>query len=65
MEDQIESLEDDWYLGLSIEGHPGLRYHIMKRRPGGDGHIALYLVEEDRVLVLRVFHTKQDWQGSL
>jgi plasmid stabilization system protein ParE len=25
LEDQIESLEDDWYLGLSIEGHPGLR----------------------------------------
>ncbi|MBW7929265.1 MAG: type II toxin-antitoxin system RelE/ParE family toxin, partial [Fimbriimonadaceae bacterium] len=33
---QIDGLARDYPFGLSIEGHPGLRYHIMKRRPGGD-----------------------------
>jgi len=57
----------DYDRGKSIENRPDLRYILMKKRNGGDGHVAVYRIEEAKgsVRVLHLFHTKQDWQNQL
>jgi len=64
---KIASLAIDYDEGKPVEVRPNLRYLLMKKRSGGDGHIAVYRIEDATatVRVLHVFHTKQDWENKL
>lgn len=58
----LDALTEDFDDGDGISGHPELRRLTIKRRPSGDGHIAIYRVDstEETVFVLHVLHTKMD-----
>lgn len=48
-----------------IESEPGWYFKVLKRRPRGHGHIAIYRVKDDSVDVLHFFHTAQNWPEKL
>jgi len=63
---RIYSLATEYDRGKIVEARPELRYLLVKKRSGGDGHLAVYRVDNAGVVrVLHVFHTKQDWQNKL
>ena len=61
---EIDKLADDHALGRSV-GQRGLRYVTIRRRPSAQGHVVVYAVGENRIVVARVFHTAQDWRTRL
>lgn len=67
LERQINRLAAEPSLGKVVRDDADLRYLVMQKRPKADGHIAGYRidVEARTVRVLRVYHTKQDWQTYL
>lgn len=42
-----------------------LRYHTIKRRSGGYGHVIIFWIDRDVFHVFRFFHTSQDWENKL
>jgi len=64
---KMASLSTDYNKGKSVMGWPDLRYLLMKKRNSGDGHIAVYRIDEASatVEVWFIFHTKQDWENKL
>lgn len=65
LEKSIFSLSSNFDKGRSIEGFPDLSYQTFRMRNRGDGHIVVYKVKGDKVSILQIFHTKQDWQNKL
>jgi plasmid stabilization system protein ParE len=61
----VDSLAKPKVVGRPVDGRPKLRYLLIRRRSGGHGHLAVFQVVGNRVTVLRLFHTAQDWQSSL
>jgi plasmid stabilization system protein ParE len=61
----IESLAVPDAAGRPVPGRPEVWYRLIRRRPGGHGHIVVYRVANNRVTLLRIFHTAQDWQAAL
>jgi plasmid stabilization system protein ParE len=61
----IESLAQPDFPARPVPGRPGVWYLLIRRRTGGHGHVAVYEVADNRVTVLRIFHTAQDWQAVL
>lgn len=61
----MEKLATDYWAGVPVKAHPGLRYIIIRRSRKGHGHLAVYQVRPDAVRVLQFFHTAQDWQNKL
>lgn len=51
--------------GRVIPSNPTLRYHTIKRRAGGYGHVVIFWIEADILHVFRYFHTSQDWENKL
>ena len=51
--------------GRVIPANPTLRYHTIKRRSGGFGHVIIFWIEGDIFHVFRYFHTSQDWENKL
>lgn len=51
--------------GRVIPANPTLRYHTIKRRSSGYGHVVIFWIEEDILHVVRYFHTSQDWESKL
>jgi len=51
--------------GRAIPSNPTLRYHTLKRRAGGYGHVVIFWIQGDILLLLRYFHTSQDWENKL
>lgn len=43
----------------------GLFYRVIRRRQRGHGHIVVYQVGVNEVVVLHLFHTAQNWQGRM
>ena len=61
---EIFKLSSNYNRGKILQVDPSLRFIVMKRRAGGEGHIAIYQIVESAVKVLHVFHTRQDWQSE-
>lgn len=61
----IDALGESHPRGRVVESRPDLRYIRISRRKRGHGHIAVYRVDVDKVNVLHIFHTAQDWQTKL
>jgi plasmid stabilization system protein ParE len=65
LREHIAKLETRSDIGTKIDLGPDYRYILMKRRSGGHGHIAVYQIRSDEILVVHVFHTSQDWRAKL
>ena len=65
--DGIDALTTDPHRGMPVDNFPQLRALTLKRSPRGDGHIAIYRVDQGKqaIRVLHVYHTAQDIQGRL
>jgi plasmid stabilization system protein ParE len=61
----IFSLDRSYGAGKAIDSRPDLRYILVRRKPKGHGHLAVYRVSSTAVEVLHVFHTAQDWEPRL
>ncbi len=57
----MESLSLPENTGRPIVNRPDLNYLLIRRRQGGHGHVAVFQMQGDQVVVLRLFHTAQDW----
>lgn len=51
--------------GRVIPSNSTLRYHTIKRRAGGYGHVVIFWIENDILHVFRYFHTSQDWERKI
>ena len=51
--------------GRVIPADPALRYHLIKRRSAGFGHVIIFWIEEEILHVFRYFHSSQDWESKL
>ncbi len=61
----IDALGESYFQGRVVESRPKLRYIRISRRSRGHGHVAVYRVDANKVAVLHIFHTAQDWQTNL
>jgi plasmid stabilization system protein ParE len=61
----IDALGESYPRGRVVESRPELRYIRISRRNRGNGHIAVYRVDADKVNILHVFQTAQDLQAKL
>jgi plasmid stabilization system protein ParE len=51
--------------GLPVPMRPDFNYLTIRRRSKGYGHVVVYEMVENRIRILRYFHTSQDWQNQL
>lgn len=51
--------------GKQVAARLDLRYILIRQRATGHGHIAVYKVDDRTIEILHIFHTAQDWQGTL
>lgn len=49
--------------GREVPTNSSLRYHTLKLRPKGHGHVIIFFIEGKFLHVLRYFHTSQDWEN--
>lgn len=61
----INGLADSVNLGKPVPGRPEYRSLLIQRRSGGHGHLAVYGVIGDKITVIRIFHTSQDWPNQI
>jgi plasmid stabilization system protein ParE len=61
----IDKLTKSFNKGKPVPSRSDLRYIIVRRRPKGYGHIAVYNYDDREVHLLHVFHTAQNWQAQL
>ena len=62
---KIEHLTDHPSAGIPVPERTGVRRFTAKRRSKGHGHIIFYIALVDRIVVVRVLHTAQDWPQIL
>lgn len=65
LESAIEKLSRPEATGRPVPNRPNYRYLLIQRRSGSHGHIAVFQTDNGTVTILRIFHTSQDWQGSI
>lgn len=65
LQGRIATLATEHAAGKIVDADPTFRYVTMKRSSRGDGHVAVYRMKGKTVRILRIFHTKQDWQSKL
>lgn len=64
VEKEIGLLGEEPYRG---QGITGTSYHglTVRRSRRGYGHVAVYRVQGERIIVLQIYHTAQDWRTKL
>ena len=64
---QIRALCDTPTLGRPVAGHPELRSMSFNRGRNRDGHLVVYRIDEAerQIVILRFFHTKQNWPEQI
>ncbi|MGC4006314.1 MAG: type II toxin-antitoxin system RelE/ParE family toxin [Pirellulales bacterium] len=62
---RIHLLETQPERGTVTPGCDDLRYLVMRRHARGFGHIAVYEILVDDIMILHVFHTSEDWSERL
>ena len=60
----INSLSGAASLLNPVLTHDDLFYLVMRRKPHGHGHLAIYEKFNNEIVILRVFHTAQNWQSD-
>ena len=65
LKQQIELVELDLDITLPVPERENYRMLLMRRPSATDGHIAILEFRDQRIIVLHIFHTKQDWQNSI
>lgn len=65
LNDQTDKLATEYMLGRPVTNHPHLVFKVFRLRRGGYGHVIVYELADDSVLVLDYFHTAQDWPAKL
>jgi plasmid stabilization system protein ParE len=61
----ISELSVTYAKGRPVSALTNHRFILIKRRAKGNGHVAVYTIDDYEVTVLHVFHTAQDWQNKL
>ena len=51
--------------GKEVPTRDSFRYLVIKRRNRGYGHIIIFQIEEESMLILHYYHTAQDWQTKI
>lgn len=51
--------------GKSISEHSEERALLLRRKKARYGHVLIYRVRGKQIVVLRFFHTAQDWRGHM
>jgi len=64
LEAETAKLQDIYHLGRPVPQRSGLQ-HSTIRKGRGHGYVVIYEVSNDKVEILRYFHTRQDWQGKI
>ena len=64
---EIDALANTYVDGKVLRDFPELQYIICQKSRQGDGHYAIYEVDEDELIVTihHIFHTKMDVLGRL
>jgi plasmid stabilization system protein ParE len=62
---EIDKLSTRWHLGQTVETRPMFRYWTITKRPRGHGHIVVYEVVNDSIIIVNVYHTSQNWKAKL
>jgi plasmid stabilization system protein ParE len=60
---QIHKLEMDYALGRPLNVAPECRYITVKKSKRGHGHHVIFQIHQNTVEILRIFHTRQDWEN--
>jgi plasmid stabilization system protein ParE len=60
---QTERLKSNFH-GLPVPTRPDFKYVTIRRRSKGFGHVVVYEIADNRIIILRYFHTSQDWQNK-
>ena len=60
---QIDKLQTDYPRGRPLDVAPECQYVTFKKSQRGHGHYVIYQVHENTVEILRLFHTRQDWEN--
>lgn len=63
--EKLEGLAESYTLAKHVPGRQDLWYLDMRRRRRGHGHLAVFTIYEDRIVVVHVFHSAQDWTNRL
>jgi toxin ParE1/3/4 len=63
--DSVALLGTDPEHGRPVPTAPEFRYITVRRRPGGNGHVAVYQVKAETIELLDFFHTAQDWAAHV
>src|SRR5438874_228634 len=62
LKNRIIMLAESKILGRQLPGNLSRSYLLMRRKSRGHGHIAVYEIAENAIIILHVFHSAQDWQ---
>lgn len=60
--DEISKLAVDYEKGRHVPTAREFQFVTAKKSVRGNGHYIVYEVHESSVEILRLFHTRQDWQ---
>lgn len=63
LESCAKRLEVDHHLGRPVPSVPEFKYTIARKAAGGHGHYIIFQVQQGSVEILRLFHTRQDWES--
>ena len=61
----IQGLATPYALGKMVSSRPDYLYTAIRKWNSSYGHILVYRSETNRVGVLRIFHSAQNWQQIL
>ena len=61
----ILALSRTYAKGRVVPSRPDFRFVTFEQSSRGHGHIPVYMIEGNEVVVLHVFHTSQDWENKL
>lgn len=61
----ILALSSTYAKGRIVSTRPEFRFITFRQSYRGHGHLAVYMIEGNDIVVLHVFHTSQDWENKL
>src|SRR5437762_12771618 len=61
----IQELASPGLKDRDVPALPHLRFRVVRKRNRGYGHVLVYRVSPERINLLHVFHTAQDWKTAI
>jgi plasmid stabilization system protein ParE len=65
LERRIDALEHEYERGIRVASRPEFRFVLIRRRSRRRGHLAVYRIKQNRIDILHIFHSAEDWQAKL